>query len=214
MPTTRPDPSVAAALAQLDALSRNEYGSSLIEVLQDPNHALGLQRVRRLTGIVLKRPFARASELPTPSSATHAHRAWEWVPAEMEGAEDPKSAEAELLRHLRDSLPALSQRPPTWEDLRDEADHERGLFKVLAGYLADRLKGRDIQSMRAYLDAHETRTTKAVLDLATLASNFLVVSPILAAVGVPEVAVGLAVIGIRWGYDGIFAVEDKGDRAD
>ena len=82
------------ALAQLNELCAEEYGSdiTLDRVLFEPDSHRGKLRLQRLTGIVLKRPFARAGG-PSEFSATGARRSWEWVAIEpnedhVEGTRD------------------------------------------------------------------------------------------------------------------------------
>ena len=58
--------------------------------------------------------------------------------------------------------------PITWSQLKDDADNERGLFKILALYVDDKLKRREGKSLKEYLEADESPRFEAGLDLATL----------------------------------------------
>ena len=90
--------------------------------------------------------------------------------------------------------------PISWEDLKDDADNERGLFKILALYVQDRIQGRGRKTLREYLEAKETRRFETGLNLATLVFDAAITAPVLALVGVPAVAVGITLVGIQYGY--------------
>ena len=68
---------VEAALRELDELSQAEYEISLKNLLLDTSE-LSAQRMQRLTGIALKRKFAKSAGAPE-FSATGAKRSWPWV---------------------------------------------------------------------------------------------------------------------------------------
>jgi hypothetical protein len=90
--------------------------------------------------------------------------------------------------------------PITWTELKDDADNERGLFKILALYVDDKLKNRDRKTLREYLEADESRRFEAGLDLAALAVDWAVTAPLLTLLGIPSLAVGVALVGIQYGY--------------
>ena len=198
---------IKAALAELNQISLDEYGLGLEDILLDPseNSALRLQRV---TGIALKRPFA--TQAPPSFTLTGARRAWPWAGDSPEVHANVAPNELAILNELRMPGPwnerkpltgtAADLEPITWDQLKDDADHERGLFKILALYVDDKLKGRDRKSLREYLDTKESHGFEAGLDLATLVFDAAVTGPVATLLGVPTVAVGLVLVGIQYGF--------------
>ena len=90
--------------------------------------------------------------------------------------------------------------PVTWEKFKDDAEHERGLFKWLALYVSDRVNARERKSMREYLEAKESRKFEAGLDLSVLVFDAAVMGPVATLLGIPALAVGVALVGIQYGY--------------
>ena len=90
--------------------------------------------------------------------------------------------------------------PISWNDLKDDADNERGLFKIVVLYVDDKIKGCQRRSLRDYIEADESRRFEAGLDLATLIFDALVTAPLASLVGLPTIAVGITLVGIQWGY--------------
>ncbi len=199
---------VKAALAELDALSIAEYGVGLESLLLNSSPISAL-RVQRLTGIVLKRPFA-VEKSGSPVAVTGALRSWPWAAEAPDARADDAPKQFAILDQLR--MPgSWNERKPltgtaedlvpiTWTELQDDADNERGLFKVLALYVDDKLKGRDGKSLREYLEADESPRFEAGLELATLVFDAAVTGPLAAVLGIPTLAVGVALVGIQYGY--------------
>jgi len=198
---------IRSALAQLDVLSRAEYGMGLEELLLDTDPKAAM-RMQRLTGIVLKQKFATAG--PAPGySATGAKRSWPWSPGSPETAA-AGTRELELLNELRMPGPwnerkplsgtAEDHVPITWAQFRDDVEHERGLFKVVALYVADKVKGRETKTLREYFDAKESRRFEAGLDLAMQVHDYAVMPLVLSALGVPAVAIGVVLVGVQFGF--------------
>lgn len=200
--------SIRTALADLNTLSLDEYGIELEALLLDrsPDAALRLQR---LTGIVLKRPFARQA-VPAGPSMTGARNSWPWADRTPDAYAANAPREFTILNELRmpgswnerkpSTGTAADRKPITWEELRDDADNERGLFKILALYVDDQLKRRERRSFREYLEARESRRFEAGLDLATLLFDAAVTGPVAALLGIPTLAVGVALVGLQYGY--------------
>ena len=90
--------------------------------------------------------------------------------------------------------------PITWNELKDDIEHERGLFKVLVLYVDDKLKGRRRRSLKDYAAASESRQFEMSLDLATLLFDATVTASVAAVVGIPTLAVGIALVGVRFGF--------------
>ena len=206
---TRHDLSVIqGALAELDRSSRAEYGRGLEELLADPSPDSAL-RLQRLTGIALKRPFAVKSS-PPAHSVTGARNSWPWAPVSPDTLATSAPEEFAILDELRKPGPWHERTPPagnadddgriTWDQLKDDADNERGLFKILALYVDDKLKKRDTRTLREYLDADESRRFETGLDLAQVVFDWGVTPTLLTLLGVPPVAVGLALVGVQYGF--------------
>lgn len=199
---------IKAALAELDQISIDEYGLALEDLLLDPSPDSAL-RVQRLTGIVLKRPFARPAP-PASYSRTGARRSWPWAGGTPEEQAKVAPRELAILNHLRMPGPWNERKPLagtaddlvpiTWSDLKDDADTERGLFKILALYVDDKLKGREGRTLREYLETDESRRFEAGLDLATLIFDATVTPPLASLLGIPTLAVGVALVCIQYGY--------------
>jgi hypothetical protein len=198
---------IKAALSELNQISLDEYGLGLEDLLLDPSEDSAL-RVQRLTGIALKRPFAR--QAPASYSITDARRSWPWTEDPPEDHAKVAPNELAILNELRMPGPWNERKPLagnaddlvpiTWEELKDDADHERGLFKILALYVDDKLNHRDGKSFREYLKTDESPRFEAGLDLATLVFDAAVTVPVATLLGVPTVAVGLALVGIQYGF--------------
>jgi hypothetical protein len=195
---------IQASLSELNALSLEEYGLTLEQVLLDPS-PMSAMRVQRLTGILLKRPFAIESGAPA-FSETKARRSWPWAQESPDVRAAVAPAEFAVLNELRQPGPWQERTPPagaseiTWDQLKGDVEHERGLFKVLALYVNDKLRRQQGKSFKEYLEAKESKQFEAGLDLAQVVFDAAVMDPIAAAVGVPTVAVGVALVAIQYGY--------------
>jgi hypothetical protein len=141
------------ALRQLDNLAREEYHSSLAEVVARTGDSdeTRLLRLGRLLGVTLKRPFAKSRDLATPSPYSGAYRAWDLEP---EAAFEVPQARAqwqyqalEALRSNPDVVQNLGWQPSSVYDLAVTAQSERGFFWYLAmscrRYLCRKSKLRD-----------------------------------------------------------------------
>jgi len=154
---------IRAALSELDTLCKDEYGIKLEQLLIDKTR-MAEMRMQRLTGIVLKQKFATRSG-PAPHSATKARRSWPWKDGSPEKSAAGARRELKILNQLRmpgpwNTIKPLSgtsddKTPITWEQFKGDVEHERGLFKVVALYVADKVKGREGKTLREYFDAKE-----------------------------------------------------------
>ena len=198
-----------AALMVLNQISEDEYGPGLEDLLLDPSPNSAL-RIQRITGIALKKSFANKSETAPRYSMTGARRSWPWADGTPEQHAEDAPNEFAILNQLRMPGPWNERKPLTgtaddltpitWKEFEDDADNERGLFKILALYVDDKLKRRDRKSFREYLEAEESRRFEAGLDLAVLLFDAAVTAPVLTLLGVPSVAVGVVLVGIQYGY--------------
>lgn len=201
---------IQTALTELDGLAKGEYGTTLEALLlsPDPNAKL---RAQRLVGIALKRKFANPTGRPA-YSATGARRAWPWpdlsdslVPIEGNAGE-----ELALLEQLRMPGPWNERKPLTgtaedkipisWSEFKDDANNERGLFKILALFAVDQFNKRQRKTLKEYLGAPESKSFEAGLDLATLLFDWSVTPHLAAFIGVPVAVVGVGLVGMQFGY--------------
>jgi hypothetical protein len=199
---------IRAALSELNQLCKAEYEIELEEMLINTG-PLAAMRMQRLTGIVLKQKFATCRQA-TEKGATGAHRAWPWKEGSLERSAANAQRELALLNELRMPGPWNERKPLsgtsddkvpiTWNEFKDDVEHERGLFKVVALYVADKMKGREGKTIREYFDAKESRRFEAGLDLAVLLSDLAVMGPIGSLLGVPTVAVGVTLVAMQYGY--------------
>jgi hypothetical protein len=210
---------VETALRELNALCLDEYGTTLDALLQDTS-PMSEQRLQRLTGILLKRPFAIKSGRPS-YSATAANFSWPWANDSPGAHKASAPAELALLNELRQvgpwQDPGRTLRPGQteleWDEFKDDVEHERGLFKVLALWVNDKVRRQEGKSFKEYLEASESKHLSAGLDLATVVFESTVLSPVAALVGIPSVAVGVALVGIRYGHR-LFTDPETGRHGD
>jgi hypothetical protein len=199
------------ALADLDRLSDKEYGYGLDELLNDPDHKLADLRLQRLTGILIKRSFAHSLPIGAAPTETKSRRAWKW---DLDKFSDPRLAETpeyKVLDELRREM-NQSEHEATFQQLTDEAEHERGLFKVLALWVSDKLKHEKGKSFKDYFEAEESPRFEAVLDVSTTVFQ-AAIAPVLAPfLPIPGVVVSLILIGVRFGYRSLTDIADLGDN--
>jgi hypothetical protein len=206
---------IRAALFELNELCKAEYGIELEQLLIDktpsktgPVKLLAEERMQRLTGIVLKQRFATPRPLEG-FSLTEARQRWPWKDGSPEESAVGAQRELELLNELRkpgdwNEQKLLSgtsdNKSITWDQFKHDVEHERGLFKVVALYVNDKLRGREGKTLREYFDAEESRRFEAGLDLAVLLTDLAVIGPIAGVLGVPTLVVGVGLVGLQFGY--------------
>lgn len=185
---------VEAALAELGIRANEEYGCTLEEVLGGPKAE---QRLQRLAGVVLKRRFADPQE-PYESPATlgsdsrnptEAKHSWHWEASRFEDPELQQTGEYALLDEIRGEW--------TWKQLQDGADGESGLFWILGTWIRGRLGGDKSTLWDRY---HAPKSPE--VELAISVVDLLPITGVLAGVvGLPVLAVNLALIVIKFGYE-------------
>ncbi len=84
---------------------------------------------------------------------------------------------------------------------------------MLALYVNDQVRRQQTRSFKEYLRASESKHFEAGLDLATLVFEAAVTTPVAAAVGIPSVVVGIALVGIRYGHR-VFTDPEAGRHGD
>lgn len=196
--------SVQRATRALDDLCRAEYRYGIVDLLADPDEDLAAYRLRRLTGIALKQPFATHSPIGDRYTASGARRAWTWRDGVRDGdvpnVDDPNF---EVLDQLRQNLPRLDpsygRRAPTWPDLLDEADLESGLFQVLVRWVDDKLRHRPAKDFTTYYAGEADYRLGTVADVAETVFNHYT-APVLASfIPGAGLVVPLVLIGVRFG---------------
>lgn len=126
------------SLQQLNDLARDEYRSSLAEIVAcaGDSEETRLLRLGRLLGVTLKQPFARSRDLAAPSGRTRAYRAWDLEPeAAFEVPQTRTHWQYQALEALRsnpDVIQSLGWHPSSVYDLAATAQSERGFFWYLA----------------------------------------------------------------------------------
>ena len=198
--TSLPHGDYRAAVAELDGLCQSEYGIGLVSLLQDRDQKpdLTLERLRRLTGILLKQPFAEPTEVePGETTDTGANYRWAWQKDRML---DPASKARPEYQVLMQLFPRYGQ----GED--EQVIHalsqlaERGVYKALSLWLKDKLKGDQTKSFREYSARKESAEFATLLNIADWASQGVIGSVLAPVAGVPAVAVALGLIVGKYGY--------------
>lgn len=207
---------IQAAVTKLDALCRQEYGGDdrygLLELLADADTELAAARLQRLTGILLKEPFARAEPIGESPSDTHANRKWDWKPEKLNDNHLQQSQEFRVLDQIRHQLPKLVRgREPTWKDFLSEADHERGVYKLLTLWVADKWKRRESKSIKEYLAQDETPEFEALLNVADLVGQAALSIALTPIIPFAPVVVSLTIIGATYGYGKITKAPERRD---
>lgn len=198
------DEAIIRALEKLDALAQAEYGTTAVDVVEDP------ARLRRLTGIMLKEPFATAHPIGSGPTMTGARRYWKWDIDRLTKPADPSSPEYEMLDELRKHFD-LGRGDDGLRTLVEQAEHERGLFKILAQWLNDKLRGRESKSVREYYLAKESTKADALLDLADYLANFALTPVYVALLPAGGFVVPLLLLVAKHGYK---AMSEQPDEAD
>jgi hypothetical protein len=202
------------ALSELSTICEGEYRVSLAKLFDDADQAMVAKKLKRITGIALKRKFVEPGP-PNPVGETHALHSWKWQ-GSPEDKRDQAPDEFALLCELR-KAGQWNVRPPapgaselTWKQFQDDVESERGLFKVLVLYLENTLNKGPKKTIREYLDAPETKLDQATFDLADLVLTSMLVEPAAQALGVLPVVAGIVLVGVRYGYD-VLSTELGGD---
>lgn len=217
MPNAKPltKAQIQAALDDLDAIARSEYGTSLQRLLQEKDDK-GAQRVQRIVGISVKRKFAKRKK--AAYTETGAKYAWPWPDNDkpVKPIETGAKKELELLNELRKSGPwnertVQADGRTSWKEFKDDVDSERGLFKIIALYAMDKVNKRPTRKLREYFDAEESREFEAGLDLATQLFDTGVTGALLTALGIPTLTVGVALVGVQFGFRRL--TDNNRDRA-
>jgi hypothetical protein len=195
---------VEAAVHDLDRLCVEEYRCSLIDLLSGADEELAARRLRRLTGIVLKRDFADSEPIGSHPTETGAYRRWIWRKAVLDGTiSEPANPNFVVLDQLREQLPLLipeyPHRQATWPDLVDEAQHESGLFRVLVRWVDDKLHGRQHKSFREYYVGEQTLNVGTIADVIETVFNSAMAPVFAAFIPGAGLAVPLLLIGARYG---------------
>jgi hypothetical protein len=195
---------IMGALRRLDDLSQAEYGESIVDVVEDPD------RLRRLTGIMIKKPFGTPHAIGSHGTATGARRYWKWDTRKLANP-DPASPEFQMLDELRAHV-GLRPGPEGFEQLADHAENERGLFKITAAWLHDKLGGRKPKTLREYYGAEESKKASVLLDLADMLANFGLTPVYIALLPAGGFVVPILLLAAKHGYAAVFDSDAVRDR--
>ena len=183
-----------AALADLRALSKDEYGVELEHLFfsQDEESRM---RLVRLSGIVVKRPFAVPEEQAHYSGNLGASNAWYWDVNKLNDPAKEQTPEYQLLEKVRadagmekDGLLGIAQ--------------EAGLMYVVGRWLYGKVTEDEARSV---VDLYYEKKSKET-ELAISAANLLPVAGLLAGVtGIPALGVSLAMLLVQYGFEKLTA---------
>jgi hypothetical protein len=191
------DLDIIGKLNQLDELSQAEYGMSAVEVAEDPD------RLRRLTGIMIKQPFGKAHPIGNHRTATGARRYWEWDTNLLVTPDEPGSPEYRMLDELR-AQAGFTPTPDGFIEFTRQTETERGLFKIAALWLHDKLRGHNPKSLRRYYGAEESKKAAALLDLADMLANFALTPVYMALLPAGGFIVPILLLAAKHGYASVF----------
>lgn len=197
-----PKEEIETALAELDGLAQFEYGVSLKDLLSSKDPVSPL-RVQRLVGISLKRKFVEEGPATTWSMTGAAHSyAWQDFSDSLEPIKKGEATqELALLEELRKPGPWNERTEQlSWGSFKSEVEHERGLFKLVALYAWDKFNKQQTRKLNDYFEAEESPDLEFGLNLAGILFDVGVIGPLATLLGANTVAVGVALIGLRYGY--------------
>jgi hypothetical protein len=120
---------IESGFREFGLLAEAEYHQSIEEVLADNDKTRAAERIGRLVGVVIKKPFANVQYVTTPSSRTHAYRSWHLKDeADFKSAASANKVQYEFLDRIRVEVkPELN----TYQ-LAQEAQYETGFFGLYA----------------------------------------------------------------------------------
>jgi hypothetical protein len=202
---------VRAAVREIHELCDSEHGISLPQLLVSE---LGDLRLQRLTGILLKRPFARAVSRSEPACGLGGRSDWVWVRERFEDPSRIRTGEYHLLEALRQTVPP--RRPgacagATWDDLLFEADHERGLYKILVRWLRAEIARQTGGTFRRLFPSGVRVPWCTWAEVADELAAGRALPLIFRYVPVAAPAAGLTLLGVRYGYLRLAAAGDRPD---
>jgi hypothetical protein len=188
---------VVEALKDIDKLAQEEYGLPLEALLESE---LAEDRMRRLAGVLLKRPFAKA-ETPGTKNPTGASRSWHWVTDPFNDPQLIDSDSYRLLEKVRDA-----EFNGNWQELQN-ITQEAGLMWAVGKWLAGQMAGDDKTFRKCYYDATSPEV-KLFLNIANLVPFATLMAGV---VGVPVLAVQLSLFAAQFGYEKLTVVPKEPD---
>ena len=195
---------IVEGVTNLDDLCQEEYGQGLVQLLGDSDEQLAARRLRRLTGVTLKMEFAEPTPIGSVPSESGALRYWTWDEKLAKGeVRDPSNPNYVVLDQLREALPTLDPsyewRDASWPHLVEEAEHESGLFRVLACWVDDKLSGRETSSFREYFVGDASLNVGTTADVAETVFNHAMAPVFAAFIPGAGLVVPLILVGARFG---------------
>lgn len=183
-----------AALADIRLLAKDEYGVELEQLFfsQDEESRM---RLVRLSGILVKRPFAVPEEREHHSGNLGASKAWYWDVDKLNDPAREQTPEYQLMEKVRtdqgmekDGLLNIAQ--------------EAGLMYVVGRWLYGKVTEDEA---RSFVDLYYETKSKET-ELAISAANLLPVAGMLAGVtGIPALGVSLAMLLVQYGFEKLTA---------
>jgi hypothetical protein len=198
---------IRQGFADLDQLSWSEYHQAIRDVLSEKDVRYSTIRIGRLVGVVMKEPFATATNLEQPSRLTNAYRAWDLKNADC----FERGANSWQYKALSDIRVELALNHPTLFALAQDAQSETGFFgyfaQTISKYLCNdkvlRKKVEDALKASGKAGAKIPQLTpEAIVGAGGLSLGVLLVQsiPVMGIVGAPVVA-AVVVILYRLGVE-------------
>ena len=177
-----------AALVELNKLCELEYDLTLEGVLTHPG---AQERLQRLTGVLLKRHFAKREDRGAGYNPTGANSSWVWHPDSLADPELQKLDEYQQLDDIR-----RENDDGTWKSLLD-VEHEAGLFYVLGKWVYGKLNNDQRTFIEHYRESRSPETNLAI----NLVNLLPIAGVVAGVVSVPVLAVSIAFIAAEYGLD-------------
>ncbi len=131
-------------------------------------------------------------------SETGANYIWEW---HIDRLKVPNFQATPQYKLLIDLVTKPGQKsPPPDAYVKLERMAERGVYKSLASWLEDKLKGKQTKSFREYSAQPESAVFESLLNIADLISQGIIGDVLAPMVGIPPVVVSLGLIVGKFGY--------------
>ena len=189
------------AIAELRALAKDEYGVELEQLFFSGNEEDAMRLVR-LSGILVKRPFAVPEECEDYSGNLGASKAWYWNVDKLNDPAREQLPEYQLLEQVRldqgmekNNMLGIAQ--------------EAGLMYVVGRWLYGKVTEDEA---RSFVDLYYEEKSKET-ELAISAANLLPVAGMLAGVtGIPALGVSLAMLLVQYGFEKMTAPEARPDE--
>ncbi len=145
------------------------------------------------------------------NSFTGAHRAWDWDYDKLRAEPEAAGPEYQVIEAA-----AIQQYGGPSGEARDslarDAQHERGLFKIVSSWIRHRLgDGDSAPSLRELYGAEESKREAALLDLADMLANFALTPVYVAALPAGGYLIPVLLLAAKHGYSAVFETSEGPD---